>query len=80
MVFRKGIYRSAMHAFHVRIFSVCSASQIYSLVVGLYHCSAWEVLSHQEVNIEKLAKAFPDTFGVMLQEPALVKRLEIEGA
>lgn len=41
--------------------------------------SAWDLLTNQEVNIERLALAFPDHFGHFLENQAVANRLEIEG-
>jgi hypothetical protein len=41
--------------------------------------SAWDLLTNQEVNIERLALAFPDHFGHFLENKAVANRLEIEG-
>ena len=41
--------------------------------------SAWDLLTNQEVNIERLALAFPDHFGLFLENRAVANRLEIEG-
>ena len=58
---------------------------MYSLIVVEYilspHCvsSAWDLLTNQEVNIERLALTFPDHFGHFLENRAVANRLEIEG-
>ena len=41
--------------------------------------SAWDLLTNQEVNIERLALAYPDHFGIFLENQAVANRLEIEG-
>ena len=41
--------------------------------------SAWDLLTNQEISIERLASAFPDHFGFFLESPAVINRLEIEG-
>lgn len=42
-------------------------------------CSAWELLGHQDVTIEKLAATFPDQLAVLLENLPVARRLEIEG-
>ena len=41
--------------------------------------SAWEMLSHQGVDIKLLAEVFPEHFTALAKDYALVRRLEIEG-
>lgn len=50
-------------------------------VITSPHCvsSAWDLLTNQEINIERLALAFPDHFGHFLDNQAIANRLEIEG-
>lgn len=42
-------------------------------------CSALDVLKHEEVDMESLAKAVPDLFKKYIQCRKLAERLKIEG-
>ena len=53
---------------------------IVMITLPLCVCSAWDLLTNQEVSIERLALAFPDHFGHFLENQAVANRLEIEGA
>ena len=41
--------------------------------------SAWQMMSFQGVDIKRLAAGLPEHFAVLAEDPALTKRLEIEG-
>ena len=66
-----GVYRRYTLAFFG---GVCNI-----IMIPLFVSSAWDLLTNQEVNIEKLALAFPDHFGHFLENQAVANRLEIEG-
>ena len=42
-------------------------------------CSAWQMLLHPEVTVNTLAAAFPSELGDLGEQPALARRLDIEG-
>ena len=45
----------------------------------IHHGSAWEMMDFRGVNIKRLAAGLPEHFAALAEDPALTKRLEIEG-
>ena len=48
-------------------------------ILCLHPCSAWELLSHQDITVSRLSSALPSELGSLREDPTLVRRLDIEG-
>ena len=71
------MYLCAFRAFTQNGYSVIL--HIIFVLFCIHHGSAWEMMNFRGVNIKRLAAGLPEHFAALAEDPALTKRLEIEG-
>ncbi len=49
------------------------------IFLSVTHCSAWDILNHQGVSLQRLADVFPTEFCYLASNATLATRVEIEG-